>query len=353
MARISPVELLGRLEKGKPVAAILLVGEEVYLRDACREQLIERFVPEAARTWAVSRYSVGRGETQAALEQAQTMAMLSPQQVVFLEDAEAIEKLGEKNRDEAVAQLGAYLEDPAPFTVLVVEATTLDQRMKLGKMLGEKALVVECGLGDNTGGRQAAAVALARAIGKEQGVEFEKGAAEDLAEFVAADLMCLKTEIDKLATYAADKKIIARADVTALVISEKTTTVWELADLLASRQPKKALEFLDRLLRDGEEPLQMLGAITWMYRKLIEASEVKGVTNGWQASRALGMRPEQAELALRNARKISKPRLLAGLHALRNADDRLKGSGAEPRTVMEFLVAQLTVQPHIANSAGG
>ena len=351
MTRISPEELLGRLGKGKPVAAILLVGEEVYLRDACREQLIERFVPEAARTWAVSRYSVGRGETQAALEQAQTMAMLSPQQVVFLEDAEAIEKLGEKNRDEAVAQLGAYLEDPAPFTVLVVEATTLDQRMKLGKMLGEKALVVECGLGDNTGGRQAAAVALARAIGKEQGVEFEKGAAEDLAEFVAADLMCLKTEIDKLATYAADKKIIARADVTALVISEKTTTVWELADLLASRQPKKALEFLDRLLRDGEEPLQMLGAMAWMYRKLIEASEVKGVTNGWQAARALGMRPEQAELALQNARKISKPRLLAGLRALRNADDQLKGSGAEPRTVMEFLVAQLTSGE--AKAAGG
>ena len=351
MARISPVELLGRLEKGKPVAAILLLGEEVYLRDACREQLIERFVPEAARTWAVSRYSAERGETQAALEQAQTMAMLSPQQVVFLEEAEAIEKLGEKNRDEAVAQLSAYLEDPAPFTVLVVEATALDQRMKLGKMLAEKALVVECGLGDNAGERQAAAVALARAIGKEQGVEFEKGAAEDLAEFVAADLMRLKTEIDKLATYAAEKKIIARADVTALVISEKTTTVWELADLLASRQPKKALEFLDRLLRDGEEPLQMLGAMAWMYRKLIEASEVRGVTNGWQAARALGMRAEQAELALQNARKISKPRLLAGLRALRNADDRLKGGGAEPRTVMEFLVAQLTSGE--AKAAGG
>jgi hypothetical protein len=79
-----------------------------------------------------------------------------------------------------------------------------------------------------------------------------------------------------------------------------------------------------------------------MFRKLIEASELKGGTNGWQAARALGMAPAQAELALQNARKISKLRLLAGLHALRNADDRLKGSGAEPRTVMEFLVTQLT-----------
>ncbi len=336
MARLSPEELLGRLEKGKPIPAILLLGEEPYLRDACRKQLIERFVAEASRTWAVSRYSAGRGETQA-----QTMAMLSPQQVIFLEDTEAIEKLGEKNRDETVAQLSAYLEDPAPFTVLVVEATGLDQRMKLGKLLAEKTLVVGCGLGEKVEDRLTSATTLARAIAKEGSVEFEKGAAEDLAEFVAADLMRLKTEIEKLATYVAEKKVIGRADVSALVISEKTTTVWELADMLASRQSKKAQEFLDRLLRDGEAPLEMLGAITWMYRKVMEASELKGVTNGWQAARSLSMRAEQAELAVQSARKISKVRLLGGLRALQRADDRLKG-GKDARTVLEFLVSELT-----------
>jgi DNA polymerase-3 subunit delta len=342
MTRISREELLARLEKGKTIPAILLLGEEPYLRDSCRAQLIERFVPEASRTWAVSRYSAARGEIQAAMDQAQTMAMLSPQQVVFLEDAEAIEKLGEKNREEAVESLDAYLGNPAPFTVLVIEATGLDQRMKLGKLLAEKTLVVECGLGENAGERQAAAVALARAIGKEQGAEYEQGAAEDLAEFVAADLMRLKTEIIKLATYAGERKVIRREDVSALVVSEKTTTVWELADMLASRQPKRALEFLDRLLRDGEEPLPMLGAMTWMYRKLIEASEMKGVANGWQAARALGMRPEQAELALQNARKISKGRLLDGLRTLQHADDGLKRGGEDARAVMEFLVTELT-----------
>ncbi|HVH69950.1 MAG TPA: DNA polymerase III subunit delta, partial [Candidatus Dormibacteraeota bacterium] len=298
--------------------------------------------PDAARAWAVSRYSAACGETQAALDQAQTMAMLSPLQLVFLEDAEAIENLGEKNRDKAVDLLAAYLEDPAPFTVLVIEAPQLDQRMKWGKLLAEKALVVECGLGENLNERRAAAVALARAMAREQGVEFEQGAAEDLAEFVAADLMRLKTEIEKLTTYASGRKQIRRVEVSALVVSEKTTTVWELADMLATRQRKKALEFLDRLLREGEEPFQMLGAITWMYRKLIEASEVRGGTSGWQAARALGMRAEQAELALQSAKKIPKSRLLAGLGALERADDRLKGGREEARAVMEFLVTELT-----------
>ena len=343
MARASFEDFKEKLAKGKPVSAVLLLGDQPFLRDACRAQLIEKYVPEAARAWAVSRFSAERGETQAALDQAQSMPMLSKQQVVFLENAEAIEDLGEKNRESTVEAMEEYLKNPAPFTVLVMEAAKLDMRMTLGKKLAEYSLVVEVGLGENADERNAASVVLAKTLAKEQGVEFAKGAAEDLAEFVSGDLMRLKTEVDKLATFAAESKLVRREDVTLLVISEKTTTIWEVADLLAARQTKKALEFVERLLREGEEPMGMIGAMAWMYRKLIEASEVRGATNGWQAARSLGMRPEQAELALQCARKISKERLLDGLTALQEADDRLKGGGSkEPRIVMEFLIWRLT-----------
>jgi DNA polymerase III subunit delta len=341
MARLSTAQLKEKLTKGKPPAALLLLGDEPYLRDSCRAQLIETYVPEGARTWGVSRYSADRGETQAALEQAQTLPMLAKQQVVFLEEAEAIEKLGEKAREEAVEQLVAYLDNPAPFTVLVIEAEKLDMRMQLGKKLSDLALVVEVGLGERVEDRIAAAVGLAKALAKEEDVEFEKGAAEDLAEFVSGDLMRLKTEVEKLTTYAAERKMIRRADISSMVISEKTATIWEVADLIASRQPGKALEFIERLLRDGEEPVMMVGGLAWMYRKLIEASEVRAA-NGWQAARALGMRPEQAELAIQSARKIPKQRLLDGLLALQEADSRLKGGAQDPRITMEFLVWRLS-----------
>jgi DNA polymerase III subunit delta len=342
MARISIEEFTSRLERGKALPGILLLGDEPYLRDACRAQLIEKYVAEASRAWAVSRFSAGRGDTQAALDQAQTLPMLSPQQVVFLEEAAAIEKLGEKAREEAVEALEHYLGDPAPFTVLVIEASSLDMRMRLGKKLAELTLVVEVGMGENVDQRIAVAVGLAKSLAKEEGSEFEKGAAEDLAEFVSGDLMRLKTEVVKLATYVGGRKEIRREDVTALVISEKSSTIWEVADLLASSQPKKALEFFDRLLREGEEPVMMIGGMAWMYRKLIEASEVSGATNGWQAAKVLGMNPERAELAVQNARKISRPRLLEGLGALREADNRLKGGAKDARAVMEFLVWQLS-----------
>jgi DNA polymerase III delta subunit len=79
-----------------------------------------------------------------------------------------------------------------------------------------------------------------------------------------------------------------------------------------------------------------------MYRKLVEASEIRGATSGWQASRALGMRPEQAELAIRCARKIPQERLLDGLRALQEADSLLKGGAKDVRAVMEFLVWRLS-----------
>jgi DNA polymerase III subunit delta len=344
MARISSRELLSRIEKGKVVPGILLLGSEPYLRDSCRSALIEKFVPAASRDWAISRYSADDGDTQRALEQAQTLPMLSPQQLVFLENLESVEKLGEKKREETVKQIEAYLANPAPFTVLVLEATQLDQRMRLGKMLLEKTLVVEVELGEKPEERIPAATVLGNAMAKESGVEFEKGAAEDLAEFVAADLQRLKTEIEKLSTYVADRKVIRRQDVSTLVISEKTTTVWELANLLASGKQTQALEFLHRLLRDGEEPLPMLGAITWMYRKLIEASEIRGVANGWQAARTLSMNPERAEIALQASRKIPRARLLEGMQALRYADNRLKHGSDDARAVLEFMIAQLTRQ---------
>ena len=342
MARLNLEQLKERLEKGKVIPSILLVGDEPYLRDSCRAALIEKYVPEAARTWAVSRFSAAHGETQAALDQSQTLPMLSSQQVVFLEEAEAIEKLAEKAREESVERIVAYMQDPAPFTILVIEAERLDMRMLLGKKLADLALVVQVGLGEKSEERLAAAEALANALAREQSVIFEKGAAEDLAEFVNGDLMRLKTEVDKLATFAAGRKMIRREDVTALVISEKATTIWEVADLLASHQPRKALEFIDRLLRDGEEPVLMVGGLAWMYRKLVEASELRGVTNGWQAAKALGMRPEQAELAIQCARKIPRDQLLDGLRGLQEADNRLKGGVKDVRAIMEFLVWRLS-----------
>jgi DNA polymerase-3 subunit delta len=341
MAAVSTHELLARLAKGKPIPGILLAGSDSYLREMCRRKLVNAYVAEGTRDWGVRKFSADDDDISAILVQAQTMPMLAPQQVIFVSEVEAWERLGDDSRDSLVKQISEYLDNPAPFTVLVFEAAALDQRMRLAKMFAEKTLTVSVELSAESAERARLAVPLSLEMAKELGATLEPDAADELSDILNGDLASIHTELEKLSAYAGDRRTISRADVDLLVISARKYEVWDLADMLAARQPSQALEFLDRLLREGEAAPALLGALAWMYRKLLEAQELPSGAQGWQAASRLKMRSDAAELAVKQSRKFPKTQLTNGLAALYEADSRLKLGGTNQRAVMEFLVTQL------------
>ena len=341
MAAMSPEQLLARLAKGKPIPGILLLGGDAYLCELCRTKLIEAYVPEAARDWGVRRFSAEDEDVSAVLAQAQTLPMLAQRQVLFVSEVEAWERLGDDSRESLVEELSEYFDDPAPFTVLIFEAAVLDQRMRLAKTLMEKTLTVSVELSSDPTERARLAVPLSFEMAKELGVRLEDEAAEELCDILNGELAAIRTELEKLACYVGDRRVITRADVELLVVSERKYSVWELADMLAAREPARALTFLNSLLRDGEAPPALLGALAWMYRKLLEAQEVPAGAPRWQAASRLKMRTDAAELAVRQSRKFPKAQLTQGLAALYEADSRLKSGATSQRAVMEFLVSQL------------
>jgi DNA polymerase-3 subunit delta len=332
----SPEKLVERLARGQEISAIVLKGSDAYLRDMCRKRIVDTFVPEGVRDWAVARLSAREAGWDEILQRAQTLPMLAPRQVIIVEDAESVEKLGDKSRDEILDALAKYLDSPAPFTVLLLEADALDGRQRFAKLLSEKALVVELTIGGES------AAALAAQMAKDYGTEIERDAASLLAEILNDEPARIRIEIEKLAVYTQQEGRIRVADVEKLVTAARKNTVWQLADMLAERKRDAALGFLDNLLREGEQPAGIVGALAWLYRKLVEARGIPAHTSGYQAARLLGMRPEAAENAVRQAHRIPKKELLAGVIALAEADSQLKSANPDPRAFMEFLVARLT-----------
>jgi DNA polymerase-3 subunit delta len=335
MPDISAEKLIAQLSSGKPVAAIVLLGTDSYLREMCRNKIIQACVPEAAREWALARIAVQDSGWDEVLQRAQTMPMLAQRQVVIVEGVESLEKLGEKTRDEVVEALAKYFESPAPFSVLLFEASSMDKRQRYSKLLAEHALLVELTIGGES------AAALAAQMAKDCGAEIDREAAALLAEILNSEPSRMRIEIEKLATYVEKGQRITSTEVEELVVAARKNTVWQLADMLAGRRRDSALAFLDNLLREGEEPIGLVGGITWMYRKLIEARDLPAGTSDFQAARALGMSPAAAETAVRQAHRIPKKDLLAGLVALAEADSQLKSSNPDPRALMEFLIVQL------------
>jgi DNA polymerase-3 subunit delta len=316
MADISAEKIIERLNAGKPVAAIVLYGSDTYLREMCRNKIIEACVPEAAREWALARIAVQQSGWDEVLQRAQTMPMLAKRQVIIVEGVESLEKAGEKTREEVVGALEKYFESPAPFTVLVLEAATMDKRQKYYKLLAEHALIVELTIGGES------AASLAAQMAKDCGAEIDRDAAALLADILNSEPSRIRMEIEKLATYVQK----------------------------GGRITLQVVAFLDNLLREGEQPAGLIGGIAWRYRKLIEARDLPAGTSGFQAARTLQMNPTAAETAVREAHRIPKKDLLAGLVALAEADNQLKSSNPNPRALMEFLIVQLTSSE--AKSAG-
>jgi DNA polymerase III subunit delta len=336
MAGVSPEKLVERLANGKPVAAVVLLGTDQYLREICRNKIIETCVPKSARDWAVASLSARGAGWDEIVGRAQTLPMLAPRQVLVVEEAESVEKLGEKAREEALETLGKYFESPAPFTVLLLEAASLDGRQRFFKLLNEKALIVELTIGPES------AAALSMQMAKDLGAEIDREAAALLADILNGAPARMRVELEKLVAYTQDRGRITAADVEALVVAARKNTVWQFTEMLASRERGVAFAFLDNLLRDGEQPVMIIGALAWTYRKLIEARDLPAQTNGYQAARQLGMRPEAAEIAVRQAHRIPRKDLLSGLAALAEADSQLKSANPNPRAMMEFLIARLT-----------
>jgi DNA polymerase-3 subunit delta len=341
MAGLSVESLLERLSKGKPIPGILLLGPDTFLRDACREKIIEAYVEETGREWAVSRFSAEADDAGRVIGQAQTLPMLVPRQVIFWSDMEVLEKLGDKSAKTLIEPLEEYFKNPAPFSILVLESAGLDARMKLFKTLSENVLVVACELTGDSESRAKIAALVTAKMAKDLGVAMDSETAQFLTDAANADLTRVRTEITKLATFVGDRCRITREEVEALVVFDQRYDVWQLSDMLASGDRGRALLFLEGLLREGEQPAALVGVIAWMYRKLIEVQDLPRNASEFDAAR-LGMRPKTAKLALVNARRIPRQRLVAGLGELAKADSRLKRGNPAPRAVMEFLIARLT-----------
>ena len=298
MSAASAERLFAQLGKGKVPAALLLLGADSYWLQLCRRKLMEALVPQEARGWAVMRMSAAESGVPEVVGRAQVRPMLAAQQLIFVGNAEAWEQGNDATLKENLSALGNYLEDPAPFTVIAFEAEKLDQRLRLARLLSERALVVELGAPGADPGLLA--IQIARGLG----MEMDPAAASALAEAAGGSAARMATEVEKLACYAAPAGRITATDVRKLVVAEGAAEIWELAGLLASGERGRALELVNELMEKGEPAPQLVGALAWMFRKLVDASELPPSTDKWQAARRLGMRPDSAATALEHARRI-------------------------------------------------
>lgn len=179
------------------------------------------------------------------------------------------------------------------------------------------------------------------------------GAVDLLVRLIGSDLRVMAGEVDKLALYAAGRKI-EEEDVRLLVGHTQQTSVFALMDAIVEFRPKAAELLLHRMIQQGATPTYLLAMLTRQLRLIVLAKEVGTPRMSAADLRGrLGLTSEfVARKAMEQARSYTMPRLSGIYRQILDADLAIKTGRLDAELALHVLVAELC-QPMPARVPNG
>ena len=232
--------------------------------------------------------------------------------------------------------LVSYAENPAPFSVLVLVASSLAKNTRLYKALDKAGAVSQY-----AAPKPSELPGWVMSLFKSMDRQLPRDAAEVLVRAVGKDLRRLQSEADKVVAYAGDRQSLTREDVEAVVAETVAPSIFEFLDAMGSRDCATALRLLAGLIAAGESLNGVHAMAVRHIRSLMSASALRdrGATEKLVASE-LHMAPWQTRNLVRQAAGFSDEELVAALAAAAEAEARMKTSQGDPRLVFErWLIA--------------
>lgn len=333
MAKSTADKIAKSLEKGNISPVYLLTGEDLFRKKELIGKITAAVHPDDFNIFSSSADKADMGEV---LALANTAPVFSERRLVILT---GIEKLRKASK-EALLQ---YLENPLDTTVLILTHNDA-KKFKTEKTLA--ALAAQHGETANFDELKREDLALwIRNRFQAQGLNPAFDAVETLCEAVGGDLNALSQEIEKLALYTAERadKNISKEDVLAGVGFSKEENPFELSNAVQYMNKKKAISMAEKLLNSGEEPVAVLGKISYPVLKM---ARIKRMTRAGMANadimHAAGLMFWESAL-INNARNFpSEEIFLKTLDRIIEADKALKTSTAsDPKTLIKGVLMTL------------
>jgi DNA polymerase III subunit delta len=341
--------------------AYVLVGDEVFFRDQCRQALLEHLVPPDLRDFSLHDLDLSDVSVAEVLDQARTPSLMAPFQVFFIRGVKNL--YGRGSHAEEFAAIEAYVKDPNPAAVLIFVADHLsipadvrrmemqdkDRYERIHETLGQFCGMVELARVEESDGMR-----WIISHAEKEGVKVDQDAARELMDALGSDMMMVSRELEKLTLYVGEKKHVTLGDVETMVLSAKQRSLYELTDAISSKDRARALSVLDALLSSSEGDDAAIGHLYMLSRTfrqmlVIVEKNVRDSRTIWQALwQGFRVPPFAADDLIRQARRYkSRRELTRALRLIARADMGLRSNPPSKRMVLEQLVMQLAEEPKV------
>ncbi|MFC6617703.1 DNA polymerase III subunit delta [Deinococcus radiophilus] len=158
------------------------------------------------------------------------------------------------------------------------------------------------------------------------------------------DLTGIASELNKLHFLPPGTRLNAET-VQEVVGREQAGDSFVMLDAATAGRPVPALEQLGRLLRVGEDPFRLLGAVVWQYSLIARCvgliAQEGGRVSDAAAAQRLGAKPYPVKKALAVARRLNEAQARRHLGRIAQADLDLK-RGHDPARVLQRLMIELS-----------
>ena len=247
---------LDKTTKSKRQPIYALSGDEDFLKRLCKDAIRDAVLGEVDPEFALSVYTGDKLEFSTVRNELETLPFLAPARLVMIDEAD---KFVTDNRPA----LERYAEKPSTVGVLVLDVKSFPETTKLAKAIPDAAKIAckapsEYKLADWCVGW----------ANKRLEKSLDHDAANVLLERVGLHLGILAAELGKLAVAVGNKSRIEPSDVETFVGRSREGDVFRILDLIGSNKPGEAVTVLEQLLDEGEDPLAILGPMTYQLRKL-------------------------------------------------------------------------------------
>jgi DNA polymerase-3 subunit delta len=322
---------LGRLKEeltgGKARPFYLLYGDEVYLIERAREEILETLLPPQLRELNFNVYDADQTPPSEVINACNTLPCMAKRRIVLVKGAH------QYNQNDLKTFI-PYLQSPSPTTILIFIGegmpTDFIKEAKDGAFYLKRP-------------SQGDTPQWIRSIAQELGKEISPEAVAFLQEAVGGGLQGLRNELSKVSLYIGDKKRIEVQDVEGVVSEVRVNTIFELTKALGKRDLKRAFRVLGTIWESGEPPLKILGMISRQFRHLLMTKEILAHGGGTgEVKKQVGTtNPYYLKELSAQAKGFSQQALQRALRNLWETDLSLKRSPLPKRLILEGLIIKL------------
>lgn len=242
--------------------AYLFFGEEKYLVRDSVERLKTAVVDKAMEMMNLSIFE-GRAEVDKIIAACETLPFMGNYRMVFVKDS----GLFDKGRKDDTEKLKDYIGRIPKTTVLCFREDKVDKRNGLYKAVSKNGACTELNfLKDNE---------LIKWVCEKGEKKIRPANAEYLIKSVGTSMEVLEGEINKLLSGADEKGEITRGLIDSLCTKSPENNVFEMVEAIGKKQPEKALEIYNNMLRMKQSPMYVLKMAARQFKLIMQCKYLR------------------------------------------------------------------------------